>query len=217
MAIEVILHGTTSGPDYHRLATILALMTVPWTRSAGFPKGLEAHLNPNRYLPVMQYGQCFFEGSMIATLALEQLLPEHSLFPNGNNGMPLALVWWSDAFYNDILSSKDSILLRQHCTLIARQLSDGRDYLQGAEPGLADVHSFAPLKTLSVNGHDISAAMNTNPLLGSWYQRMDGLQGKHLQVSLPIPPLEHYPECDSIAEKVILEEGQGMLWRSCLL
>jgi len=102
MPIEVILHGTTSGPDYHPVASILALKTSTGKRLADSPEGLDALLNTNTGLPVMQYGQCFFEGSMIATLALEQLLPEHSLFPNGNNGMPLELVWWSDAFYNDI-------------------------------------------------------------------------------------------------------------------
>lgn len=217
MPIEVILHGTTSGPDYHRLASILALKTVPWKRPTGFPKALDAHLNPNSDLPVMQYGQCFFEGSMIATLALEQLLPEHSLFPNGNNGMPLALVWWSDAFYNDISSSKGSALLRPHCTLIARQLSDGREYLQGAEPGLADVHSFAPLKAIQADGYSIDEALKAFPILQEWYQRMDDLLSMHLQANRPNPPPEHFPECDSIAEKVILEDGQGMLWRSCLL
>lgn len=217
MAIEVILHGTTSGPDYHRLASILALKTLPWKRLAGFPEGLDALLNPNSGLPVMQYGQCFFEGSMIATLALEQLLPEHSLFPNGNNGMPLALVWWSDAFYNDISSSKGPNLLCQHCTLIARQLSDGRDYLQGAEPGLADVHSFAPLKAIQADGYSIDEALKAFPILQEWFQRVDALQSNRMLADFPTTLIVHYPECDSIAEKVILEDGQGILWRSCLL
>ena len=208
--VDIIVHGTTKGPDYHRLALILALKNIPWKFSLRPPAILKGFCDG---FPILQVGHCYFEGSMIATLALEQLQPEPSLFPNGNCGMPLALSWWSDRFYT---SGNDPSLLQKNCVLISRQITDGRDYLQGATPGLADVHSFAPLKALNKDGYDISSVMKADPLLQSWYQRMDQLtpSGKTVPLS-QIPPTD-YPECDTIAHKEVLDDGKTILWKNSL-
>jgi hypothetical protein len=215
--IQLRIHGVPTGPDYYRLMTILALKEVSWQHSSNLPAVVRQSLKSDCTLPVMQYGNNYFEGSMIATLALEQIQPAHSLFPNGNKGMPLALGWWSDAFYRDVSSSENPVLLHRHCTLISRQLDNGREYLQGGEPGLADVHSYSPLKALQVEGYDLSEVMDAMPLLSNWYQRVDALRDIAPVARLLEKLSADYPECDSIAEKVILADGNGCLWRTSLV
>ncbi|PCI45459.1 MAG: hypothetical protein COB49_10050 [Alphaproteobacteria bacterium] len=206
--IDIIVHGTASGPDYHRLVTILALKNVPWSFSPRPPAILKGLCDD---FPIMQYGPCYFEGSIIATLALEQLQPNPSLFPNGNCGMPLALSWWSDSFYK---SGNDPALLQKNCVLISRQIADGRYFLQGATPGLADVHSFAPLKALQHDGHDISSVLKADSLLQSWYQRMDQLAPGGKTATLPRISSTDYPECDLISDKIILKDSHIILWKN---
>lgn len=175
------------------------------------PAALKDHCGD---LPILQVGSCYFEGSMIATLALEQLQPEPSLFPNGNCGMPLALGWWSDHFYNAVSQGNDPAQLHRNATLICRQIANGRDYLQGAEPGLADVHSFSPLKALHEDGYDISPVMKADPLLQSWYQRMDQYKAPDQAMPLTQTPPTDFPECDAIANRIMLDDGKITLWHT---
>lgn len=209
---NIIVHGTGNGPDYYRLKLILTLKNIPWAFSPHCPPIIEQVKELGNNLPIMQYGPCFFEGSMISTLALEQLQPDPSLFPNGNCGMPLALAWWSDSFYRAMCKNYDTSLLSKNCTLISRQIADGRDYLQGEKPGLADVHSFAPLKALHEEGRDISAVMNAEPTLNQWYKNMDTLKSNDPDALLPLIPPEYYPECSTIADKKTLDNGKIVLW-----
>lgn len=215
--MKITVHGNRNGPDFIRISIILALKNVMWTHSDCYPPAISQLKDTDNHMPVMQYGSCFFEGSLIATIALEQLLPEPSLFPNGNCGMPLALGWWGDEFYNSISKSNDASLLMKNCTLITRQIADGRDYLQGGKPGLADVHSFSPLKALDEKGTDLSAVMGENPELQSWYNRMNKFKAGEPYSSPPLIPPTDYPECDALANKRTLTEDEIIFWQNSLI
>ena len=74
-------------------------------------------------------------------LAIEALKPKPSLFPNGNIGMPVALIHWYRSMTDKQSASPANILANTE--LIMRQMQDGRPFLQGELPGLADIVSAA--------------------------------------------------------------------------
>ncbi len=100
-------------------------------------------------------------GPVAALDALEAWRPEPTLFPNGNRGMPLALVPWA-------VQSAIGGGHRAAQALIDRQLADGRTFLQGGSPGLADAASFAALGGGQIK---VSGA----PLVAAWFNRMRAL------------------------------------------
>lgn len=225
--LTIIVHSTGAGPDHHRLDRILALKKLSWSLNqvkqqtlANFPGGEDG-------LPILQFGRCFFCGSLVSTLALERLKGEPTLFPNGNCGMPLALAWWSNGFFRDVQNSPGGRLLQKYCTLISRQIADGRNFLQGHRPGLADVHSYAPLCALKECGWDMTT-LESDPLLGPWFHRVANIGSTNGQVvtmgandlldNLPVSATD-FPECDAIADKEIMawqNQGTLYLWRSPL-
>lgn len=81
------------------------------------------------------------EGLSACILAIEALKPEPSLFPNGNIGMPVALIHWFQSLTAQTSASSANILA--NAELIMRQMHDGRPFLQGKLPGLADIVSAA--------------------------------------------------------------------------
>lgn len=91
--------------------------------------------------PSMQLANGRVVGLAASAIALEALAPTPSLFPNGNIGMPLALIEWSKT--KSDLSGGATAHLTANVDLIDRQLADGRSFLQGEQPGLADVCSAA--------------------------------------------------------------------------
>lgn len=225
--LKLIIHSTGTGPDHQRLDRILALKNLPWSFNrvdtqtlANFPGGKEG-------LPILQFNRCFFVGSLVSLIALEQLKAEPTIFPNGNCGMPLALAWWSNDFFQTIKNNPDDNLLQKYCMLISRQIADGRDFLQGAQPGLADVHSYAPLWALKECGRNMSV-LESDPLLEPWYQRVRNIGTTGFQevtvtpndllLNLPATGTD-FPECDAIADKEILNwksQGTVFLWQSPL-
>lgn len=222
---EIILHSTGTGPDHQRLDRILALKKLPWSFNlveqhelANFPGGDDGQ-------PVMQIGRCFFVGSFVSIIALEQLKTAPTFFPNGNCGMPLALAWWSSEFFRVIRNNQDEGLFKKYCTIISRQIIDGRHFLQGSLPGLADIHSYAPLWALKEYGRDMTI-LESDALLAPWYQRVANM-GEYRPKKINLdgnnllgnqPPLEaNFPNCDAIADKETLnwkDQGTLFLWRS---
>jgi glutathione S-transferase len=127
----------------------------------------------------LQIGSDIYIDCFLIAQKLERLFPEPSIFPNGNAGMPQALMVWADAFFEaglhmaihdlshlwDDAFSRDReglferldfaavkarfpeacVDFRSHAALIDAQLSDGRAFLQGARPGLADIHAWPTL------------------------------------------------------------------------
>lgn len=76
-------------------------------------------------------------GAAAICLVLEAAIPEPSLFPNGNIGMPIALLHWMQSMKNTTARNTEYLTANSH--LISRQLGDGRPFLQGSSLGLADI------------------------------------------------------------------------------
>jgi len=224
---EIIVHSNGMGPDHQRIGRVLALKNIPWTFNridtqtlAHFPGGKEN-------LPVLQVNRSFFVGSLVSMVALEQLKPEPTIFPNGNCGMPLALAWWGDDFFRTITGNPDSELIQKYCALISRQIVDGRHFLQGEQAGLADVQSYAPLCALKESDLNIPI-LESKSLLRAWYQRVGTLGTAGFQEisitsdDLPVNFSDRevdFPECDAIADRIILNwrnQGTIFLWHSPL-
>lgn len=89
--------------------------------------------------PMMEWSAGSVTGAAAILLYLEASLPEPGLFPNGNIGMPLALLYWRRAM--SAATAENTATLMANARLVTRQLDDGRSYLQGDQPGLADLCS----------------------------------------------------------------------------
>lgn len=160
-----ILHHHERSAGSVRIRKIFALKSLAW-RSCPLETGesnpVSLILSDRMGGPILQVGASLWVDDLAITDALEALCPDPTLFPNGNRGMPLALAWWS----NDLAAAEDEGQILAHADLIARQLTDGRDFLQGAEPGLADIHAFAGLH---------GSAPQYPGIVSAWLERMDAL------------------------------------------
>ncbi|RME62930.1 MAG: hypothetical protein D6782_11270, partial [Alphaproteobacteria bacterium] len=68
-------------------------------------------------------------------------------------------------------SQDDPQARRAHAMLAARQLADGRAFLQGARPGMADIEAWSFLA--ATGGQDGLAGLA--PLLAAWFARVEDL------------------------------------------
>jgi len=115
--------------------------------------------------PLLLIGKQGASGWVAALDLLEKARPEPSLFPNGNCGMPIALSFWSDHAAIKISENRN---FSPYAELISRQIADGRRFLQGDAPGLADIESL-----IAVSG---AAKEDLPALVSSWRKRMTGLK-----------------------------------------
>lgn len=200
----IILHHHEPTAASARLRKILALKDIAWRSCPlGSPNSgdgpLDMILAGKMGHPVLQKGATFWVSSLAVIDALEELYPEPTLFPNGNRGMPLALTWWSDAF-SDLIDFQQ---IAAYAELIRRQLVDGRDFLQGPAPGLADVQAYAALSEAEASHAGIPGAMyeretalmelervdfrspRTDQLLAAWRARVEALgEGRRQDISI---------------------------------
>lgn len=152
--------------DFHNdiignaLKMMLGLKSVAWERREGLAGQLASSC-------AIQTDDVTILGESACIIVLEDTLPEHSLFPNGNRGMPMALAHWRDK----VSTVSDSRSLKAHAALVLRQIHDGRDYLQGPEPSLADINSAAWILETGLESDPTSPDMLTN-----WCGRMRKLQ-----------------------------------------
>ena len=181
----IILHHHEPAVASSRFRKILALKDIAWRscllRSPKSQDGpLDMILAGNMGHPVLQKGSTFWVSSIAAIDALEELFPEPTLFPNGNRGMPLALSWWSD----DLSEQANAEQIAAHAALIARQLADGRDFLQGPAPGLADAQAYAGLSTAMRNLERSAFRVEKDQLVKAWFDRVALLgEGERHEVS----------------------------------
>ncbi|MBO6505877.1 MAG: hypothetical protein JJ850_02350 [Kordiimonadaceae bacterium] len=87
----------------------------------------------------IRIGDIQVRGAAACLLAIEAAVPSPSLFPNGNVGMPVALLHWQRSMAATPSSSSGAVLA--NAELITRQMHDGRPFLQGEHAGLADIAS----------------------------------------------------------------------------
>lgn len=188
--VDPILHGEAGAAETITLAKVLALKDIAWFWCAkaglegdGGEAGL-ANLLTRVPGPVLQIGCHFYAGNERILIDLDERFPWPTIFPNGNRGMPLALSTWSRRFA--ALGSaigrgraEEATLrleLAANMDLIERQMSDGRDFLQGAEAGLADFQAFGPMASLLArHGLIAKAALKEFPSLPGWFKRLEAL------------------------------------------
>jgi len=115
--------------------------------------------------PLLLIGKEGASGWVAALDLLEKVRPEPSLFPNGNCGMPIALSFWSD---HAITKTSESGNFSPYAELISRQIADGREFLQGDAPGLADIESYVAVS--GARKEDLPA------LVSAWRERMTKLK-----------------------------------------
>ncbi len=102
-------------------------------------------------------------------LVLESAAPTPSLFPNGNVGMPLALLHWRAKMIQTTADTPDSI--HANAALVSRQMNDGRTFLQGNAAGLADLCAASWLIPRR-------SSLACDPALDGWLDRMTKLGQK---------------------------------------
>lgn len=143
-------------------------------KNAGHQKILELNF------PLLLIGKEGASGWVAALDLLEKAKVEPSLFPNGNRGMPIALSFWSDHAAKKIADGGDP---SPDVELISRQISDGRPFLQGDAPGLADIESY-----IAISGaprEDLSA------MVSAWRKRMANLKSSVSSRAVETGKAEH--------------------------
>lgn len=113
--------------------------------------------------PSLKWANNHIIGAAAVCLFLEASIAEPSLFPNGNIGMPVALLHWRQSVAT--IPARNITAILANGLLISRQLEDGRPFLQGPLPGLTDICAASwsiPHKHLFGNDH----------ILMRWIERM---------------------------------------------
>lgn len=177
---DLILHHYDASPFTQKALKMLGLKGLAWssviTPMMPPKDDLVALTGGYRGTPVLQIGAEVFIDSQLIALELQRRHPQPSFFPGGDEGLALALVKWSDAFFRaglhmaialmssawpkEFLADREQLFgdidfarvrtdlphsasqLRAHATLLNRQLADGRAFLTGNAPGLADIQAF---------------------------------------------------------------------------
>ncbi len=138
------------------LKMALGIKSVPWQHSKGLASSMASSA-------AIQIEGITILGEPACIILLEDTIAEPSLFPNGNRGMPMALAHWRD----NISTMTDKRSLKAHAALVLRQIHDGRAYLQGSNPSLADINSAAWILETGLENDPTSPEMLTN-----WCKRM---------------------------------------------
>ena len=156
----LIVHARDDGASVLMLRKILALKALaygvcrhPADRIGG----------PEPGAVWLQWGRAVLAGPVLAAIAVEAAQPEPTLFPNGNRGLPLTLLLWSGAAA--ARAAGDPAARAAHAALIARQMDDGRAFMQGGQIGLADIAAWA---LLAASGDDAGLPAG----LARWFQRV---------------------------------------------
>jgi glutathione S-transferase len=97
-------------------------------------------------------------------------------------GLPQAVIDDRKAFFNfmDFDHLGDDLLhlttqLRAHADLVNEQLADGRSYLLGTEPSLADIHAYFPLWMTRANVAAAASLLEPFRYLKPWEARVKAL------------------------------------------
>jgi len=175
---DLILWSYDASPFTQKALRMLGVKGLDWrwveTPMMPPKDDLVALTGGYRGTPVLQVGADVYVDSQLIAVELERRFPQPTLFPAGD-GMELALVKWSDAFFRSGLKLALALMLpdwpdefrqdrqylfpdidfetvgedfdharsqfRAHAALLEAQLSDGRRFLAGDSPGLADIQA----------------------------------------------------------------------------
>ena len=97
---EIVLHHYPTSTFSERVRLAFGLKNLAW-RSVTIPPAMpKPDLLPltggYRRTPVMQIGADIFCDTQLILRKIESLCPDPSLYPDGSEGLALALAWWAD-------------------------------------------------------------------------------------------------------------------------
>jgi glutathione S-transferase len=176
---DFVLHHFDWSPYAEKVRVLLGVKGVAW-RSVQIPlvmpkPDLTALTGGYRKTPVLQIGADIYCDSSLIALELERRSPHPTLFPDGAQGLTLALSAWAGRFFDagaglsmglndelpaDLVQDRREFFthmdfarfrecaphlfgqVRAHASLVDSQLADGRDFLLGSRPGLADATAY---------------------------------------------------------------------------
>jgi len=178
----IILHHDADSPGSIRARKAMALKSLVWKSHVLDGDAAERWRRAVGTPTALQLGAEFHVGAEAILDLLEEVSPDPTFFPNGNRGMPLALAFWSAEFYR-IGSAKLAAADERgaieatisQAGLIERQLADGRDYLQGPLPGIADLEAYSAISALARRGLDCGPLFAACPHIRGWHDRLDAL------------------------------------------
>jgi glutathione S-transferase len=209
-----ILHHFDLSPFAEKARLMLGLKGLAW-RSVEIPlvmpkPDLTALTGGYRKTPVLQIGADIYCDTRLIATELERRYPEPSLFPDGHQGLSLALCAWSDraffepgaglsmgtnrnglpkaiiddrkAFFNFMDFDRLEVDLPHLTTqlvaqadLLDQQLADGRPYVLGARPGLADINAYFPIWMTRGNVPAAATLLQRFRHLAAWESRMQAI------------------------------------------
>jgi glutathione S-transferase len=219
---DLILHHYDASPFTQRALRMMGLKKLAW-RSVQMPMmppkdDLVALTGGYRGTPVLQVGAELYVDSQLIARKLEELHPTPSLFPEGDAGLQLALVKWSDQFFRAGLRLVLGALsaqwpepfrrdrehlfpdidfatvgaeaahwraqYRAHAWLLEQQLADGRAWLAGAAPSLADIHAHPFVAMLRGALPDVAVELLDGfPAVAAWERRMQEIgEGRRTEI-----------------------------------
>lgn len=126
---DIILHHFPASPFAEKARLALGIKGLEWYSvdiPMVMPKPLLTALTGGyRKTPVMQVGADVYCDTRCIALALEQLYPEPTLFPDGSEALALALGYWSD---NAFFQPGAALSMGTNAELPEDILSDRRDF-----------------------------------------------------------------------------------------
>src|SRR5229473_3302254 len=148
MAETLILHHYDASPFSEKIRKIFGLKRLKWRaveQPSIMPKpDLVPLTGGYRRIPVLQIGADVYCDTQLIVRVLERLHPAPTLYPGGSEGTCHAWNLWADRLL--FLPLVAAVFAETWQLLppefIADQLADGRPYLLGTEPGLADATCF---------------------------------------------------------------------------
>lgn len=153
---------------------VLGMKNIPWQRQQGMAKKYKSRC-------VMRFDNVVIVGESACTILIEDTVPNPSLFPNGNKGMPMALASWRDK----VARGKGDSFFKAQALLVMRQMVGERPFLQGPHMGLADIQAGSWVLLEGIYNH-----VDTIDGVAEWAERLSPYllsQGDNDLLNVAIP------------------------------
>jgi glutathione S-transferase len=209
---EFVLHHFDWSPYAEKVRVLFGIKGLAW-RSVQIPMimpkpDLTALTGGYRKTPVLQAGADIYCDSSLIALELERRHPQPTLFPDGGQGLSLALSAWAGKAFDagaglamglnddmpaDLIRDRREFFshmdfagfrdraphlfgqVRAHAGFVESQLADGRDFLLGSKPGLADATAYYVLWMARGFVAAMTGVLQPFERVARWEERMRAL------------------------------------------
>ncbi len=209
---DFVLHHFDWSPYAEKVRVLFGMKGLSWS-SVQIPMvspkpDLTALTGGYRKTPVLQVGADIYCDSSLIALELERRHPEPTLFPDGAQGLSLALAAWAGKVFDagaglamglndempaDLIQDRREFFshmdfatfrvraphlfgqVQAHACLLESQLADGREYLLGPRPGLADATAYYVFWMARGFVAAMNEVLQPYSALARWEERMRAL------------------------------------------